>query len=254
MRFNDTTSARQGLIQLCETYLGLSDGYISGNTILFDIFCGLINNNYDLAIAWILEANSEWEWDDTNYTNIPIGTCDLEDGQSDYQLPAATSSGNLATLMRIEMVEVMNAAGDYEKIIPYDEAQLEDGMSFETQFNNSGMPQFYRKIANSVQLFPAPASGSATIGEDTNGLRITFQRTAEYFATTDTTKQPGFAAPFHKLLSILSSIDYGAPRGLGNQVRLDKDLETTKESMQNHYANRERDVRRRLKRKYSSGM
>lgn len=251
MKFNQVTTPRQGIIQLCETLLGLSDGYISGNSTLLDIFVGLSNNNYDLAVAWILEANSDWEWDDTNYTNLPVGTCDLQDGVGDYQLPANTGSGNLSTLLRIQEVEVMDSSGKYNKLIPIDESQLDAFSSFEKRFPTNGMPTHYRKIGNSVQLWCKPATANVTI---TAGLRVTFQRTAEYFTATDTTKQPGFAAPFHKIISILNCIDYGAPRGLGNQSRLDKDTEVIKASMQDHYANRERDVRPRISRRYSSGM
>lgn len=247
MKFSDTTN-KDGIIQQAEGYLGLQDGAISGNATLLKIITAFANSAYNLIVAWILEAQAHWEWDDTNYTDFPIGTTTLEIGTGDYELPAATSGGNLATLLRVTTVSVKDANGDYVKLDPLSEQQLENDL--ETLFDTNGMPKWYREVGNSVELWPKPASGYVTTAA---GLKVQFQRAPDQFTSSDTTQQPGFALPFHRLIPLIIARDYGAPRGLGRQDAIATDIETGKRDLQIHYSNKNADVPRRIGRRYSSG-
>lgn len=257
MKFNDTTN-KNGLIQDCEFWTQLGDGTISGDTTLLAVFTSLINQMYHRVVAWILEASGEWEWDDSNYTDFPIGTTSLFDNQQDYTLPAASSTADASTLLKIIRVEVKDKDGNYQKIKRIDETEIHD-LGLASFLKTAGMPKYYREIGNSIELFPPPSSNNTTLSA---GLKIYFQRTPVEFTTSDTTQQPGFVAPFHRILSIGASLDYAEANGLsmlatdlkkrlyGDPNVLDN--KGLKRELQEFYSTRNLDRRIRLKGRYIS--
>ena len=54
------------------------------------------------------KVTGEWEYDDSNYTNLPEATADLVDGQRDYELPS--------TAQKIDRVEVLDNALNSQKL------------------------------------------------------------------------------------------------------------------------------------------
>ena len=208
MQFSDTTN-KNGIIQDAEFLLNFPDGGISGDTTVLKQFTGLINQAYLKVVAKVLEADRRWTWDHSNYTDFPIGSATLVAGQEDYTLPAATSSGNAATLLRVVRIAVLDTTG-VEYTLIHDERPIAD---LNKLYVTSGTPVFYKLIGNSVKLFPAPAAANVTL---TAGLRVYFQRSPDLFTSSDTTQQPGLPEPLHRLLSIEASMDYASSRGLPN--------------------------------------
>lgn len=71
------------------------------------------------------------------------------------------------------------------------------------EFNETdGTPKFYRLIGDTVELFPAPSYNS------TGGLKVFYDRGTVDFASTDTTKTPGFASPFHNALAVCAAMEW----------------------------------------------
>jgi hypothetical protein len=196
MQFSDTTN-NQGIIQTCEsTVFGNEDyGKISDNTARLQTFTRHCNRALDNIAISIHEADSRWEWDDTNYSDYPIATADLVGGQQDYQL----STDHL----RIISVEVQSDDGRWSEIEPIDQSGIPGAR---TEFlKEDGRPRFYDKLANSIFLYPAPAAAQVTT---TAGLKIYFQRQADYFDPSDTTKVPGIPTHFHELVPMWASQKY----------------------------------------------
>jgi hypothetical protein len=197
-----------------------------------------INSHYGDVVALILEANDRWEWDDANRTDFPIGTCNLVANQQDYDLTG------LSGLLKILRVEVADSSGTFSKLQPVDETQIGTAMS---QFQSTaGTPQFYRETSNSVELYPKPSYNSV------NGLKIYYQRSMSEFTTTSASSVPGFALPFHRILSLGASYDYAMANGKGNANQLFQRMELQKENLKNYYANRNKDVRPMLKPRVSN--
>ncbi len=145
----------------------------------------------DKIIAWILKADNIWEFDDTNQTGELLDvTSNLVSGTQKYAL--ATS------WLKIGRVRIKNAAGTWVTLLPVNRAQLKDAILTE----NAGDPRCYDLLGNYLYLYPAPNYSS------TGGLEVQFQRGASYFAYTDTTKTPGFASQFHRLISMLAAEDF----------------------------------------------
>lgn len=210
MQFNDTTN-KSGILQECEFWVfGSNYGAITDNAVRLDEFTRLTNRALDRVVTAILDSDTEWQWDDTNQTDFPIGMKDLVAGQRDYTLDTAH--------LKILGVEIKDASGNYRPIYPLDYKDLQKRGITPTEFlETDGEPQYYDLIADSIHLYPQPAAESVTT---TNGLKVRFQRGASYFADTDTTKEAGFPSIFHRLIPLWASYDYAVANEMVNKSQL----------------------------------
>lgn len=196
-----------------------------------------INLWYYDVVTDILRYNSNWEWDDTNKTDFPIGTTNLVASQTDYALPS-----NFLKLLR---VEVLDAGGSYRKLTQFDEQQVAVGL---TEFmKTDGMPLYYREIGSSIELYPAPSATDTTL---TAGLKVYYQRTQTEFTNADASVSPGFPANFHRILSLGASYDYATTKLSSNTTlinTLKAKIDAMRESIKEYYSSRNREVRPTLK-------
>lgn len=237
MVFSDTTN-KIGLIQDCEMLLNFPDAGISGDATLLKQMTGLLNQAYLKAIAYALDLDPKWTWDDSNYSDLPIASATLVSGQEDYTLPAATTSGNASTLLKVLKIAVLDTSGIEIVLQPTSLSEAE----LNRLYTSGGVPAYYKLIGNSVKLFPKPLTGSVTL---TAGLKVYFQRSPDLFASTDTTQQPGLPEPFHRMLSLEACMDYASARGLPNIEYLQGKLSELKTILDGFYG-RNRDERVRL--------
>lgn len=207
--FSDTTN-KNGLIQWCERDLFGESPYaqISGNAPRLATFTGLINEAYARYAILALMSDNRWQWDDTNNTDLPIGTTNLVSGQADY------SFGTDQVI--IEQVEVQDSAGFWHGLSEIDEGLFSQNnfslSQYLANYGSGGIPWEYQKVANSVFLNPKPNYNL------TGGLKIRFKRGPSYFSTTvaspDTTKAPGFTSMHHSYLTDYAVWKYSLSRGL----------------------------------------
>ena len=158
----------------------------------------------DRVIAMILGADQRWEWDDTNNSDLPIATTNIVSGQRDYGISGAT-------YLKITKVICKDANGTWRILRPIDKNSPEAANMNKQQ--SPGNPQYYDLIGNSIFLEPIPNYAA------TAGLRVFTQRNVSYFTIASTTKKPGFAQPFHRLISLYASEDYLVKRGMHDQLR-----------------------------------
>ena len=194
-----------------------STSYTAANLLI------TINQAYEEVVAKILDADGRWQWDDTNRTDLPIGTTTLVNGQQDYAFDT--------THLKILGVSVKDKDGVFIKLNPIDSDDMGD-IDRSQFYPTSGLPGYYDKIGNSVFLYPAPDNGvSVTLSA---GLKVYFQRTADLYTSaqvTTGTKVPGFASPFHMLLAYKAALPYclnykkDRIPGIVNEIaKLEKDL------------------------------
>jgi hypothetical protein len=209
----------------------------SGNeSILDDIdfLCDTNSTSYTTAAKirnvnrWAYKAtiaqangNHRWQVDDTNLTTLPHLTTTLVDSQGDYTLPAG--------FLRVERVEVLDNNGDYHQLKPIDHRDIRGAY---TEYEETdGLPKEYDLVGNSLILFPAPAAASVTTAA---GLRVHILREIDIFTTSDTTQEPGFPEPFHRILSFGAAYDYLIARGDVNKAReFRQEAEMLLESLRN---------------------
>lgn len=166
-----------------------------------------VNQALETVVSWIITSDGTWEFDDKNFSTIPVGTGTLTEGVA--QISFASD------YLDIIKVEVKDTQGYWHSVKPLDPKEL-GGLSWDEYFGansdgtpKTGFPTHYNKFADGIILGPAPTSTSVTL---TNGIRVTFQRTGSLFTVaTDTSAdntEPGFASPFHVLLAYMAAIPY----------------------------------------------
>ena len=193
-----------------------------------------MNQAYEKIIGKILSADGTWQFDDSNFSDLPIGTTTLVDGQQDYSFPA--------THLEIERVEVKNKDGNYELVSPVDKTNI--GVALTEYQKTNGMPNEYDKQGSSIFLYPAPAAGSVTTAQ---GLKVYFKRTADLFTSaqvTTGTKEPGFASPFHMYIVYEAAIPFCLSYKKDRVPLFEKKAMELEKACLEFYSRRERDVRK----------
>lgn len=225
------TTAKPSIIEDIDFLLGTDSTQYS----LADKLRNINMNFYDV-VTDIIRYNSNWEWDDTNKTDFPIGTATLVASQRDYGLPS-----NFLKLLR---VEVKDSAGNYQKVTQIDEQQIGVGL---TEFmKGDGLPLYYREVGNSIELYPSAAATSTTL---TAGLKVYYTRTQTEFTNADAAVSPGFAANFHRVLSLGAAYDYASVKMTSNPTLINSlkgRLDKMKEDIKQFYSSRNREVRPKL--------
>lgn len=147
----------------------MANGDISGDTTTFKIFTRLINVWYGRVNSWIWDSTGNWEYDDSNYTDLPIATTTLVATQADYEMPS--------TAQKVDRVEVLNAAGDYHVLKQIDKSEVKT-LAMSEHMETAGMPTQYDLVGRSIVLHPEPAATSVTT---TKGLKLYFSRDIDEF-------------------------------------------------------------------------
>jgi len=154
-----------------------------------------INNHYQDVARLIWEVADGWKYDDSNASDLPKATVTLVHGTQDYAIPT--------TALKIDRIEVKNDTGTYTKMKPFDASELSTSI---TEYQSGdGFPTHYDLRGNFISLYPAPASASVTLA---SGMDVYLSRTPTLFTSASTTATPGFASPFHRVLSYSTAIDF----------------------------------------------
>lgn len=192
--FSNTTD-KNGIIQLIEFNTALGDGGVSGDATLLKQMTAQVNQA--MSEVWhIMWANqSGWAYDDANQTDLPQAVFTLIAGTSKYALPTYA--------LTVNRIEVKDKQGNFYPLTPLVEREIHESM--DEFFETDGMPQYYRLVGRTIEMFPAPSSNETTL---TSGGKIYFDRTGVSFASTDTTATPGFSAEYHDLIPTKASIKW----------------------------------------------
>jgi hypothetical protein len=174
-----------------------------------DFLCGSTSASYPVAdkrrnenIAYqdvarlIWQSAGGWQFDDSNATTLPVARTTLVHNQQDYTLPS--------TCQRVEEVVVKDSGGTWNKLKPFD---IHDTtIAPEEYMGDSGMPIYYDLIGRSIMLYPTPSSAYCTMA---SGMGVYVNRdVTEFPVTAGTGYTPGFATPFHRILSYATAIDF----------------------------------------------
>ena len=211
---------------LTGSYGGTSDYHINDQT-------RNINRWYDRAISLILQADGKWEWDDTNQTDLPIATTSLVANQKDYAISGAT-------FLKVLKVECKDSTGNWRALDQIDTTQRKRTL-LDDPDETAGSPTQFDLRYNSIFLFPKPSYASSA------GLKVYYQRVCDYFVVGDTTQEPGFAAPYHRLLSYGAALDYALSQNMSGKIATcSGEIAKLEFGLVEHYSSRNKDFRNRL--------
>lgn len=229
MQFNDT-SGLNGLIQSCEFWTGLGNGQISGDTTKLKEFTRLINNNYHKIVTVILDSMDGWDFDDPNHGDTGfIKSYNLTAGQQYVSFPLSDK------ILKIKRAEVTYDGTDWSRAAPMDINEYSRAVSETTNISDDfeQSAPFYDLRGNYVYLYPIPDINV------TNGLKLWVTREVDEFTTADTTQEPGFDEPFHEMLAIGSSLDYGLAKGLENTGNMAQAFTAYEQRLRRYYGEKQ---------------
>ena len=183
------------LTDIRDTCEGTSSTTLLDNTTLLR----RINIAYETVVSLIIRLDGKWQFDDANFTDFPIATTDLVDGQEDFTFDVS--------VLDVEGISILDNQGRFQKLNPIDVIS-ESGIDPSERYQDNGRPLEYDKQGSSINLYPTVAAADVTL---TGGLKVFFKRTADLYTSaqlTTGTKVPGFASPFHIIISRLASLPY----------------------------------------------
>jgi len=170
-----------------------------------------MNVAYNDVSRIIWESDGGWVYDDSNATTLPKAYTSLVHNQQDYTLPTNAQA--------IHRVEIIDSSGNYIKLKPLDRGEVTVGLP-EVLGGSPGTPLYYELQGRSVLLYPSPHSANCTL---TNGLYVYVNRNVTELAVTATTTIPGFASPFHRILSYAAAVDFTQDQNQRQFLLLQKD-------------------------------
>ena len=230
MNFNlSAATAAAGLIQDCEDLLGMDANTIAGSVALKKTFTKNINEWYKQVNTWIWQSTGLWEYDDANYTDLPVATTTLVHNQQDYELPSVAQ--------KIDRIELLDSNANYGLLLPIDKSSIKNLSMTEFQ-ESAGFPLYYDLVGRSVLLYPKPSSASVTT---TAGLKVYFTRNIDVLNATATTASPGFNVDFHRILSLGASCDYAVSYEMVDKLPyLKGQINEMKKDLKKFYGSRHR--------------
>jgi len=197
------------------------------------------NEAYERVVGWILEIDGTWQWDDTNYTTLPIGTQTLVENQRAYSFNDK--------FLEIEEVLVKDAGGTWRILKPIDQSEY-GNIPLEEAFPDSGIPTHYDKVTDdTIKIYPAADDGSSVTL--VNGLKVKFRRTADIYTSAEVTtgtKVPGFISSAHYILSYMAAIPYCMKYKQDRVNLYEERVRQYKDEIIKSYSKREQDKPKRV--------
>jgi hypothetical protein len=228
MKYNDVTN-KQGLVQDVDFLVDTNDTIspIADKT-----------RNFNLAlnefIGIVLSCDGTWQFDDTNYTDLPIGTTDVVANQADYSFNDE--------MLTINAVEVKGTNGKWVRLLPVDlyrqNSEGRDGVS--NFMETAGMPEYYDKVGDSIFLYPKTNYSQAS------SLKVFFQRKVNEILAADTTLSIGIASHLHRFLSICVAYDWAVAKSHAKLNFLLAEKNRYIQLIKDYYSVRTKDEVRRL--------
>lgn len=244
MQFSDTTN-KNGIIQRVEDHLGWPDGSITGDSTLFSRVTADVNEGYETVAAGIFAAQGHAEWDDTNYTTLPIAEAALTTSRL-YSLETDNP------LYKLDRVDVSYDGVTYQRAQQIDTNSLEIGLGNDDKTDdkfNKTQPA-YDFIGNQLALYPRASSSDVSSG---GKMRIQYRRAFDLFTTADTTQEPGFDRAHHHLLPIYAAMK----RAVIQRMDVKNDLNTLflqgMEGLRTHYSDKNEPERMSLRAAFGVG-
>lgn len=190
-----------------------------------------VNRHYYVAISDILKATSRGQYNDSNLASLPKQDLTMVQDTHEVALPDSN--------LKIYAVEVKDNTGKWIRIKEMDFNEKPSSISSFTTV--SGLPIKYDILGSYIYLEPAPTSTQVTLS---SGLRIWATQEVDVFLSTDTTQEPGFAEPFHRILSLGASIDYLLVNGPTEKVdRYLAQYQELRKGLRDFYSDKNSDIR-----------
>lgn len=232
MQYRNTTD-RTGIVDLLEDLTDSQSTATSNYTI--EVKTRDINLAFDDYQNFVKSVAGTWQADDTNHTKYPNMVFDLSSGQQDYTFTEDEQGNQVQDIYRVEM---KRADGTWVVLKYINE--MDNDTAISSIEVASGTPTEWYVAANGIFLKNPPDYSS------TDGIRMFFTRSPSYFASTDTTKEPGIPNGHHKYLAWKPAYWYWLPKDTQRAQAYLNEVMRMEESIKDEYAQRVRAQKNRL--------
>lgn len=219
MVYSDT-STNQGILQEIDFLVGTNSTTYTTNDKTRNV-----NRALDKVAFLIQSADGKWDWEDTNNTNLPIGSTDIVAGQQDYSIDT--------TFLKIKRVFYTDENGSKSELRFVETKE----QILELDSRDTGIPTAYTIVGNSIFLDCFPTKGTAQDADIK--LTVYFARNVHYFATDDTTATAGFNPQFHRYLSLSAAYDYAIAKGKDIANALRNEMMVMEKGITSFYSSRQ---------------
>lgn len=154
------------------------------------------NEAYNRVADIIIRSEGKMQWDDTNHTAIAPKSINLVANTASYDIFEAAPTA-LVDWLTVERVDILDSNDIGNSLTPIDRRNISGAIS--EYMKTAGQPAEFDIYGKQITLYPKPNYSK------TAGLVVYFDRAPSYFASTDTTKVPGFAVIFHSYLSMYAA-------------------------------------------------
>lgn len=204
MQYNGN-SDEQDLVSLLNDLTGMDNNVYTLKAKTRDM-----NTANRIIWQWIHEAYGGWLYDDANNTlDFPTATANVVANQRDYTLPSDA--------LTVKGIEIKTTGNIWQELQHVTEEYIRDFMSEKQFMITASQPMYYTAYANSVRIYPA------TNYAQTSSIRISYDRGATNFTSTDTMKTPGFVSQFHDAVAYGAGVSFAKYKTLPQRQTLQED-------------------------------
>jgi hypothetical protein len=180
-----------------------------------------LNSEIALVRIMILRDRGAMEFDDINYTNLPIGTFTVS-GDGVCKITEDEDGNIIETIHKVAYL-----VGDRYQDVKR-QTLGEGNQDILTQVGDVQVPRYYYEVGNSI-VFPGVSGGTA---------KIWFDRVHDKILTGDTTKVPGIPEAYHPLVAHRVALRYSAGKPMANAGEIRLAVKEMKDELEQYEANR----------------
>lgn len=198
-----------------------------------------LNSALDDYFHISMKVCGNWSVESSDKTDFAIATTDLVASQTNYTFPSE--------LLILERVETSDSAGNWTLLEPIIEKDIKQAL--EEYKDVPSIPNTYRKVGNSIFIYPA------SVSDVTAGLKIYYRRAFTYStqtAGTFTPTSPAIPAIHHQWLAFTSALPYLISKGLPQKNDVASERERLTKQIEDYYVGREKDKQLSIKPIYRS--
>ena len=183
-----------------------------------------LNSELSMIQISILRDRGVMEYDDTNYSDIPVATFPVSG--TTYKL---TEDEDGSKIMTIHKVVLTVGGQDYDIPRVLIGENNQDGL---INVKTAKVPKGYYEIGHSIVFTDIPEGGV---------VKIWFDREMSFVTTSDTTKVPGIPSSYHNLAAYRTALNYAIDKGLSNENSILRRVQMEEARLEQFEANRRGD-------------
>lgn len=220
------------LIREYEKEIGANRGDVANSTTRLEDFVDSENIAMSDYLTLAFNTAGTWKFDDSNHTDMPEMTANIVAGQREYSF-LTDEEGNL--ILDIYKVYAKETGKPYVELMAVDGDTTGFINGYTEGATTQGVPYSYDKTANVIILDPVP---SANV---TDGLKVSINREATFFTTSDTTKKPGVPGLHHKWFYLRPALDYARRNNLSSYLRIEAEVMKLEADIKKTFSRRAKD-------------